>query len=115
MPAVDSRSAAREAATGAAHVATTGEITPRARSQQGPRSFDDGRGSVSSEHTPVERLALRPKEAAEALGIGERTLRQILPELPHVRIGGAVLLPGDGLRERGERCRMIAPDQQGTE
>ncbi len=44
------------------------------------------------------RLALRPKEAAEALGIGERTLRQILPELPHVRVGGAVLLPVDGLR-----------------
>ena len=47
----------------------------------------------------TSRLALRPKEAAEALGIGERTLRQILPELPHVRIGGAVLLPVDGLRD----------------
>lgn len=45
------------------------------------------------------RLALRPKEAAEALGIGERTLRDILPELPHVRVGGAVLLPVEGLRE----------------
>ncbi len=44
------------------------------------------------------RLALRPKEAAEALGIGERTLRQILPELPHVRVGGVVLLPVDALR-----------------
>ena len=58
------------------------------------------------EHTPVERLALRPKEAAQALGIGERTLRQILPELPHVRVGGAVLLPVEGLqawlRERAE-------------
>ncbi len=50
---------------------------------------------------PIElatRLALRPKEAAEALGIGERTLRQILPELPHVRVGGAVLLPVEGLQ-----------------
>ena len=44
------------------------------------------------------RLALRPKEAAEALGICERTLRQILPELPHVRVGGVVLLPVDALR-----------------
>ena len=46
----------------------------------------------------ANRLALRPKEAAEALGIGERTLRQILPELPHVRLGGAVLLPVEALR-----------------
>ncbi len=45
-----------------------------------------------------ERLALRPAEAAQALGIGERTLRQILPELPHVRVGGAVLLPVEGLQ-----------------
>ena len=44
------------------------------------------------------RLALRPKEAAEALGISERTLRQILPELPHVRVGGVVLLPVEALR-----------------
>ncbi len=43
------------------------------------------------------RLALRPAEAAQALGIGERTLRQILPELPHVRFGGVVLLPVERL------------------
>jgi excisionase family DNA binding protein len=46
-----------------------------------------------------DRLALRPKEAAKALGISERTLRQMLPELPHVRAGGTILLPVDGLRE----------------
>ena len=46
----------------------------------------------------ADRLALRPKEAAEALGICERTLRQILPELPHVRVGGVVLLPVEGLQ-----------------
>ena len=46
----------------------------------------------------ASRLALRPKEAAEALGIGERTLRQILSELPHVRVGGVVLLPVEGLQ-----------------
>lgn len=45
-----------------------------------------------------ERLALRPAEAARALGIGERTLRQLLPTLPHVRAGGTVLLPVEGLR-----------------
>ena len=39
------------------------------------------------------RLALRPKEAAEALGISERKLRELLPELPHFRAGGAVVIP----------------------
>jgi len=38
-------------------------------------------------------LALRPKEAAEALGISERKLREMLPELPHIRRGGVVMLP----------------------
>ncbi len=47
----------------------------------------------------VDRLALRPKEAAEALGISERTLRQLLPELPTVRRGNIVLVPVAGLRE----------------
>ena len=44
------------------------------------------------------RLALRPKEAAEALGISERTLRQLLPELPTVRRGNIVLIPVEQLR-----------------
>ena len=46
----------------------------------------------------ADRLALRPREAALALGMGERTLRALLPELPHVRAGGVVLIPVDGLR-----------------
>jgi excisionase family DNA binding protein len=45
-----------------------------------------------------ERLAPRVAEAARALGIGERTLRQLLPTLPHIRAGGTVLLPVEGLR-----------------
>jgi len=44
------------------------------------------------------RLALRPKEAAQALGLSERKLREVLPQLPHVRVGGAVLLPVEGLQ-----------------
>ena len=46
----------------------------------------------------LDRLALRPREAAEALGLSERKLRELLPELPHIRVGGAVLLPVEGLR-----------------
>ncbi len=44
------------------------------------------------------RLALRPAEVAKALGLSERTIRQILPELPHLRIGSAVVVPVDALR-----------------
>ena len=62
----------------------------------------------------ANRLALRPTEAARALGICERTLRQILPELPHVRVGGAVLLPVEGLqawlRERATTERKRADE-----
>ena len=46
-----------------------------------------------------ERLALRPKEAARALGLSERKLRELLPELPHLRRGGILLFPVDQLRE----------------
>jgi len=45
------------------------------------------------------RMALRPREAAEALGISERKFREVLPELPVVRHGGVVVIPVDGLRE----------------
>ncbi len=45
------------------------------------------------------RLALRPAEAARALGVSERTLRAMLPRLPVVRTGGCVLTPVDALRQ----------------
>ena len=45
------------------------------------------------------RLSLRPKEAADALGLSERKLRELLPELPTVRRGGIVLIPVDQLRK----------------
>ena len=56
----------------------------------------------SGEQKPIRlssRLALRTKEVATALGISERTLRQLLPELPTVRRGNIVLVPIEGLRE----------------
>jgi hypothetical protein len=45
------------------------------------------------------RLALRPVEAAAALGISERKLRDLLPRLPHVRLDGVVVLPVHQLRK----------------
>lgn len=50
------------------------------------------------------RLALRPKEAAIALGVSERTLRIWMRDegLPFARVGGVVLIP------RGELEHWIA-------
>ena len=67
---------------------------------------------------PADRLALRPKEAAEALGVSERTLRQLAPELPRVSRGGVVLYPVEALREwlrrevrtEGDRIRIAADE-----
>lgn len=46
-------------------------------------------------------LALRPREAAKALGIGSRLLWQQTNAgtIPHLRVGRAVLYPVEGLRE----------------
>lgn len=56
----------------------------------------------SDESCPPIRLALRRKEAARALGIGERKLWEMTAdgtsEIPHVRLGKAVLYPLDELR-----------------
>jgi len=46
-----------------------------------------------------QRLALTVPEAATALGVSERHLRSMLPELPHVHLGGRVVLPVEPLRE----------------
>lgn len=55
--------------------------------------------------TPVDlrsRVALRPSEAAAAMGISPRTLAQMLADrrctLPRTKIGNVVLIPCDGLR-----------------
>ena len=49
----------------------------------------------------TEALAFSPAEAAEALGISERTLRKLITrgELRVVRVGKRVLVPATVLRE----------------
>ena len=46
---------------------------------------------------PVPALALRPKDAARAIGIGERKLWAITSDrtsgIPHIRLGKVVLYP----------------------
>lgn len=63
----------------------------------------------------AERLALRPKEAATALGLSERTLRSLLPQIPHFREGGVVLIPIDPLRDwLRERAKATATRVEAT-
>ena len=66
-----------------------------------------------------ERLALRPKEAAEALGISDRTLRTWMrdEELPFLRVAGLVLIPREELErwlgervEREKRAEALAEE-----
>ena len=52
-------------------------------------------GHASKNDNPVPTLALRPKDAARALGIGERLLWEMTNrgEIPHLRLNRAVLYP----------------------
>ena len=49
----------------------------------------------------ANRLALRPKEAAEALGVSERTMRKWMRDagLPHLQLDAVVCIPVAELRE----------------
>ena len=49
----------------------------------------------------ADRLALRPRAAAEALGVSDRTLRKWMRDdgLPYVRLDGVVLVPRAGLEQ----------------
>jgi len=58
-----------------------------------------------------ERIALRPKEAAAALGVSERAFRSLLPQVPHVRLDGTVLIPTK-LLERWLENRATAEAQE---
>ena len=58
----------------------------------------------------VPKLALRPKEAAKAIGLGERKLWEITADktsgIPHARFGKAIVYPIDELRRwLAERAR----------
>ena len=46
-----------------------------------------------------ERLGLSVAEAARAIGVSERHLRQCLPEIPHLHMGRRVVIPIDSFRE----------------
>jgi excisionase family DNA binding protein len=50
---------------------------------------------------PIDRMALKPREAAALLGIGRSTLYALLAAgvIPSIRIGHAVRVPVDQLNE----------------
>jgi excisionase family DNA binding protein len=49
----------------------------------------------------MDRLLLRPAEAAEALGVSRSRVYELIQqgELPSLRIGGVVRVPVEGLRD----------------
>ena len=61
-----------------------------------------GHAPAPQADTPPPCLALRPKDAAKALGIGTRKLWELTADrtsgIPHVRFGRAILYPIDELR-----------------
>ena len=58
--------------------------------------------SITAEVTDeTPRLALRPREAAKALGIGERLLWSLTNQgqIPHLRLGRAIVYPVSALEK----------------
>jgi len=56
-----------------------------------------------------ERAALTIPEAATAVGISERLMRSLLPEIPHCRLGNRVVIPVGLLVEW--LCKQAEKDQ----
>lgn len=73
-------------------------VAPEGRGLSGRRAATRRSDPSNPPLAGVTRLALRPREAAAALGLSERKLRMELRRIPHVRLGGAVLFPVDSLR-----------------
>jgi excisionase family DNA binding protein len=62
----------------------------------------------------MDKLLLRPIEAAEAIGIGRSKVYELLAsgELPSIRIGSSVRVPIDRLREWIDRKGIERGDSQ---
>lgn len=63
----------------------------------------------------MEKLLLRPAEAAEVMGIGRTKLFELLAsnELPRVRVGRSVLVPTASIRDWIERQVRDNPRDNG--
>ena len=69
--------------------------------------------SKTATHPPAAPLAVRAREAAHLLGIGERKLAELRAggHLPIVKCGAATLYPVDGLR--AYLAAMTTPARRG--
>ena len=73
---------------------------------------------MPTEIIAADTLALRPRKAAKALGISERSLWEWTHrgDVPHVRVGRTILYPVDALREwlrrRAEAGKGVAQNVQ---
>ncbi len=54
--------------------------------------------SLARADRAVPRYALSIREAAKSVGLSEGSFRDLLPEIPHVRVGRRVIIPVDGFR-----------------
>ncbi len=59
--------------------------------------------TVASRVDLSTRLALTIEEAATALGVSPRHVRNHISDLPHFHLGRCVLLPVDSMRDWGQR------------
>jgi hypothetical protein len=55
---------------------------------------------LADSESDVPRLCLSVFEAAKSVGLSEKHFRdEILPSVPHLRVGRRIVIPVDGLRE----------------
>lgn len=64
---------------------------------------DDRNGAATRPEVAIVPIALRPREAAAALGVSRRTLSTLTADresgIPHVRLGGCLLYPSRELQD----------------
>ena len=67
--------------------------------------------TMATENVTTNNLALRPREAAKALGVSERSLWEWTHrgDVPHFRIGRTILYPVDSLREWQTFAHIACP------
>ncbi len=46
----------------------------------------------------VPRFGLSIREAAKSIGLSEGAFRELLPTIPHIRVGRRVIIPVDGFK-----------------
>ena len=50
-------------------------------------------------------------ETAAALGVSDRHLRELLPEIPHVHLGGRIVIPVEQMRKWLAEQTQIEPNR----